>query len=488
MRFTFQFLLCVGLGVGSLSAQAAIILDDFDDSAETVSPEMLNDTIFTTNVGGLSATRELRIAASTSGERASIASLDTGVTVPGAMTANLQKVGSVQGGGSPLFAFQFNYLFSPTDVSQRGTNDAILLDFRSINGTEPPIFVRTIVTDDAHRTRFEARVYNPLSSSSAFTIAMPFSSFTVRGGSPGLPDFTTFKQMDFDFFFLRPSLDIQWTARLERIRFGRIPEPTAWMLMLGGIIILASQRVSFPVLATACLVLCLNSQSAQAAIILDDFDDPAQVASPEMEGIPTITQNVGALNARRRLEIDALQADPIATLDASITVESRLTGTMSDLMPSFVNGSPRATLQLWYDQFQSDFTGNGVNNTLFIDVTTIEGPTPPAFLRVLVQEATHPRSSFFTVVSSLEETSTPVVLALPFDSFVSRGGGLESADFRTIRLIKIEFFANGFFGEPEELGWTIELDSIRVGAIPEPSSASLFVLGISFLLSRQRWR
>ncbi|NOZ40087.1 MAG: hypothetical protein GXP24_07665 [Planctomycetes bacterium] len=237
-------------------------------------------------------------------------------------------------------------------------------------------------------------------------------------------------------------------------------------------------RFTFQFLFCVFLGVSFNTQIVRAAFILDDFDDSAQVASPEMEGIPTITQNVGALNARRRLEIDALQADPIATLDASITVESRLTGTMSDLMPSFVNGSPRATLQLWYDQFQSDFTGNGVNNTLFIDVTTIEGPTPPAFLRVLVQEATHPRSSFFTVVSSLEETSTPVVLALPFDSFVSRGGGLESADFRTIRLIKIEFFANGFFGEPEELGWTIELDSIRVGAIPEPTAWMLVLGGI----------
>jgi len=239
MRFTFQILLCFCLGIFSrpYSACAQFILDDFDDVAETASPEMLRDTISTNGVGYLSATRELRIASSTSGVRASIASLDIGVTVPGALTANLREVGSTVRGNSPLFAFQFNYIFSPTDVSQGGTNDAILFDFLSIDGAEPPIFLRVLVTDDTSRTsRFEARVYNPPSSSGAFTIAMPFSSFTVRGGSPGLPDFTTFKQMDFDFFFQFPSLDIEWSAQLERIRFGRVPEPSSQCLFFFGVL------------------------------------------------------------------------------------------------------------------------------------------------------------------------------------------------------------------------------------------------------------
>ncbi len=235
---------------------------------------------------------------------------------------------------------------------------------------------------------------------------------------------------------------------------------------------------------------CLSLFAAplHAGFVLDDFDDPAGVVSPEMEGIPTITDNVGILAARRRLEIEAIQADPIATLDSSITVESHLTGMMTDLMPTFVNGLPRASILIWYDQFVGDFTENGINDTLLIDVTSIVGPTPPAFLRVLVQETTHTGTSFFALVAPLVETSSPLTIALPFDSFASRGGGPEGADFKTIRLMVIEFFANGFFGEPEELGWTVQLDRIRVGRVPEPNSIVLIVLGISCLPGCQFWR
>lgn len=229
MRFIFLNLFCVCLVVclGSASVRAAFVLDDFSSSSETTSPEMLGETVSVFGIGHLSATRELRIAATTSGERASIASLDTGVTVSGEMTANLLKVGSTQGNGEPLFAFQFNYIFSPTDVSQSGTNDAILFDFLSISGTESPAFLRAIVTDNTFtRLRFEARITDLPTNSGAFTAVMPFSSFTIRGGTPGLPDFSTFKRIDFDFFFLRPALEIQWAAQLENIRFGRVvPEP-----------------------------------------------------------------------------------------------------------------------------------------------------------------------------------------------------------------------------------------------------------------------
>lgn len=220
--------------------RAELILDDFDDPVEVVTPEMLGDSVITEGVGMLNANRTFRIAASTVPATPPLSSLDSGVTSPSLLTAHLLDPGARINGSAPLFAFQFDYKINPTDVTQGGVNDSILFDFAVIQGNSGPDFLRVIVTDDTNvGSRFETSIFDLPLSSGPLVAAMPFSSFTLRGGSPGLPDFTTIKQLNFDFFFLRPGRTVQWSAEIERIRFSRIPEPSSLALWQFAGIILA---------------------------------------------------------------------------------------------------------------------------------------------------------------------------------------------------------------------------------------------------------
>lgn len=65
-----------------------------------------------------------------------------------------------------------------------------------------------------------------------FSAILPFADFTIRGGAPGLPDFTTVKSLEFDFFFNLPRVPVtMWSAEIRQIRLGRVvPEPATWVL------------------------------------------------------------------------------------------------------------------------------------------------------------------------------------------------------------------------------------------------------------------
>ncbi len=207
--------------------QAELILDDFVDPVETSSPEMQGLSIVTDSVGPLMATRELRIAAFTSFLRPTITTLKV---ADGSMMAEIEKVGTTQDGRSTTFAFNFSYEFAPTDVSEQGNNDAIFVDFATIAGNEQPGSFGLIVDDNTTDKLYLSETQLS-ATESPLTVAIPFTSFTTRGGAIGLPDPNTFKSMAFDFFFNQPRLDIQWSAEIESIRFGRlVPEPASWLL------------------------------------------------------------------------------------------------------------------------------------------------------------------------------------------------------------------------------------------------------------------
>ena len=215
------------------TARAEIVLDDFDDVAQVIAPTMNNQFVINQDVGLLHAERRIRIATAAA---IPIASFDANFTSSSVLTANVDHLDPHPVPG-PLFAFQFNYEFSPTDMS---ADDAILFDFRSIDGDEGPAFLRVILADNTNMAEtYEARITNLPLIGGPFTAAMDFSSFTQRGGSPGLPDFTTVKRMEFDFFFQFPSNDVRWSAELERIRIGSIPESASGWLFLCGMMSLA---------------------------------------------------------------------------------------------------------------------------------------------------------------------------------------------------------------------------------------------------------
>ena len=233
MLFRILVILLLSTSFTTAQLHAEFILDDFDDSAEAVSPEMENEFVTTQNVGELNAVRNIRIAALGTDP---VGRFDTDVNEDGVMTARLDELNRTDT-NTPLLAFQFNYDIAPTDISEAGKNNAILFDFLSIEANESPTFLRVNVRDASNlSSSFETHVFNLPLNSGPFVATMPFDSFTNRGGSPGLPDFTNVDEMDFDFFFLNPSETVQWSATLERIRFGQVPEPGSQWIFLTGVI------------------------------------------------------------------------------------------------------------------------------------------------------------------------------------------------------------------------------------------------------------
>lgn len=223
-------------------ASAEIILDDFDDPAQVVSPEMEDEFVVTEGVDDLSATRRIRIAA---GQTDVIGSLDANHHTPSALTAILNGHIPAANASQPVFSYQFNYEFSATNVSENGANDALLLDFLSIDGTEPPLFLQFGVWDATHsNTIFLGRILNLPLSSGPFTSIFPFTSFTTRAGTPALPDLSTVNRIDVSLFFLSPSEGIRWSAQLDRIRMSSvsIPEPYSLRLGMVGFLVLAGGR------------------------------------------------------------------------------------------------------------------------------------------------------------------------------------------------------------------------------------------------------
>lgn len=221
--------------------RAEIVLDDFTETAVTNSPGMFQEIVTTTSVGELNATRRIQISASTISLYLPVASFDVNSSVPGSMTADIADVGGRVDNSSPSFAFNFDYDVGVADLTQGGVNNAFLLDFARFAGTEPPDSIGLLLRDGQRGITFFSEILDFSSfesASGAFTAAIPFDSFTVRDGSPGLPNFTEIRTLSFDFWFFVPARDMQWSAELTAIRVGAIPvpePPAGHAVLLAGI-------------------------------------------------------------------------------------------------------------------------------------------------------------------------------------------------------------------------------------------------------------
>ena len=87
------------------------------------------------------------------------------------------------------------------------------------------------------------------------------------------------------------------------------------------------------IVLTLLICLPLFPRTLRAEFILDDFDDPAQVVSPEMEGVPVDTENVGALGAKRGISIFDVFTNPQARADVNISNPSQLTASVQPQDP-----------------------------------------------------------------------------------------------------------------------------------------------------------
>ena len=224
-------------------AVGEIIVDDFSLPAEvleTSTPSTFPATV-TQHVGELDASREMGVIVS---QTDPVWSFDANSASASVLSATLRGH-SRTSTNSAIISFVNAYNFSPRDLTEDGANNALLFDFQSHTGTEPPTLFRVIASAPsssgtstdiyvAHASDFEF-------SHDPFTIDIPFSNFTFRDGAPGTPDFSRLTRLNVNFFFLRASEDIEWSIKLDRIRIGSvpIPEPSSVGLWVVGFLVLA---------------------------------------------------------------------------------------------------------------------------------------------------------------------------------------------------------------------------------------------------------
>jgi hypothetical protein len=230
-----------------------------------------------------------------------------------------------------------------------------------------------------------------------------------------------------------------------------------------------------------CWLLFIAAPSCRAEFILDDFDDPAEVISPQMKGIFVDTEHVGSLNATRSLRIAAFQGDPEGRLDSDISSSSTLTGQITRLNP-FPSGETLTAVQSNYQFSPVDFTQNGKNNAFFFDFLQLNSELPPSLFLILLSDG---HDNFVHFESAFLLHDQPFTVVIPFDEFPPRGDGNTRPNYTSIKSINVELRASEIAGGgPDPLNFFMQLDRIRVGrVVPEPSSFSLFVAGLVALIS-----
>jgi hypothetical protein len=201
---------------------------------------------------------------------------------------------------------------------------------------------------------------------------------------------------------------------------------------------------------------------AFAEIVLDDFDDPAEVVTPLMEGEFVVTEDVGDLSARRTFLVFG-EAPPVAQLDSNLSNPSHLTCQLTDFdAPNSLGALMRFGFSYRFDTRQ-DLTEGGQNNAIVLDVTSFSGPTTPAILLVILAGET----DFHTASIDLRGYQFPGTAAVPFNAFVPRGGGPLVDEFHSVDAVFFRLFLSD---TGSELDTIFELNRIRVGQVPEVSS------------------
>jgi hypothetical protein len=243
----------------------------------------------------------------------------------------------------------------------------------------------------------------------------------------------------------------------SRLRFSRLFSAT----------IFAASCLSFP-------------NQASAEVVLDEFDVPAIAISPEMENELIVTESVGFLNATRQISTGGGATDPISQIDSAISSPSMLTAELHGHSRTS-SLTPRISFVFRYEFAIFDATEAGTNDAIFLDFESFAGTEQPLFLRCLATELSHP-NEFFEIHAPVPVESGPTTIMLPFSAFNFRASNDGSADFSTLTSLNFSFL---FFGPNDDVQWSMQLDRVRFGTIPEPSTAYLSLLTTIALVSRR---
>ena len=227
---------------------------------------------------------------------------------------------------------------------------------------------------------------------------------------------------------------------------------------------------------SVCLLLCLVS-SASADIIIDDFDDPAHTVSPAMDNVFVPTEHVGPLDAFREIRLASFAANPDATIDI---VDGKFRSQVGDLHATGNGFRPQFASQIFYEFEPTDFTVHG--DAFLFDFHSVSGSVLPERIRVLIFDD-DARFSYYAEARPLPAGS--YTAALPFADFIRRDGVPHDINFTKIWRIWPEFFANSNLTDYSNHNWTIEVERVRVGTVPEPSGLCWFLFTV-FLRRKRR--
>ena len=210
---------------------AEIIVDEFTQSAMVVeiSTPSTFEPVVTEDVGELNATREIGVIALLT---VPTASLDSNVGVSSVLSAELNGHTTIRPPQTTGISYTIAYDFAPRDLTQGGVNNAVLFDFISHEGSASTAQFRVIVRGLTSAESYSASVRSFGFNDEPFTVAVPFSDFTLRGGGPTTVDPTRLKLFNVNFFFSDPRENIGWSLKLDRIRIGSIPVPEPLSLQL----------------------------------------------------------------------------------------------------------------------------------------------------------------------------------------------------------------------------------------------------------------
>lgn len=228
----------------------------------------------------------------------------------------------------------------------------------------------------------------------------------------------------------------------------------------------------------------LAPNSVIAEIVVDDFDDAAQVVevstgAGEMPFKPVVTEQVGELNATREMLIYARLTNPVWSFDSSVSTPSLASAQLDGHTRTNPDGNrPVIEFDLRYDFSPMDLTEQGTNNAFLFDFASHQGTEAPLFLRITALGASA-SESYAAFTFNLPFSQTPFAAVMPFGDFTFRGGGPATPDFSTLHRFLIDFF---FLAPSEDIQWSAQLDRIRIGRVPIPESNSIWLAMVGVLV------
>jgi len=312
------YILAILFGRFTQRAAAIIVIDDFDVPSVVEEPAGFDETA---GIGELEARRITNFAVARgigASGRIDIATKTQGVATVTLTTLGQDPLNGNVSAGFHLIYGQFHsappFTLETVDLTEGGSNDAVIVDIKSITGETLPRVARVRLIS-LGTALHEVLIREIPQTSEPIQLVFPFDEFVPRRGIMGLPplDFQQIGSIELAFGsnFLESEGQIeQWEVKVDRIWIGSstgIPEPEAFFLLTSLVMasfvsrqaVFAKWCRSATQTSQLCMVTVLLSHglvpSANGIIVLDDFDVPSVV-----EEVDTfdMSDNVVELQAR----------------------------------------------------------------------------------------------------------------------------------------------------------------------------------------------